>query len=82
MAPRFLLRGVAFWCSFGPPGRFPFHQVGHPLAPRYLWPLEQVFLRFALGIVLPRSYLILSRVQLMVGAGLLFNFFLPESNGS
>ena len=28
---------------FDPPGRFPFHQVGHPRLPRYLWPLEQVF---------------------------------------
>src|SRR5215467_1072147 len=26
-----------------PPGRFPFHQIGQPLMPRYLWPLEQVF---------------------------------------
>src|SRR5580704_10296167 len=37
---------------FDPPGRFPFHQVGHPRLPRYLWPLEQVFQppRFAFGI--------------------------------
>src|SRR5580692_3993962 len=36
---------------FDPPGRFPFHQVGHPRLPRYLWPLEQVFQppRFAFG---------------------------------
>src|SRR5262249_7750617 len=26
-----------------PPGRFPFHQIGQPLMPRYLWALEQVF---------------------------------------
>jgi len=38
---------------FDPPGRFPFHQVGHPRLPRYLWPLEQVFHpRFAFGIAL------------------------------
>ena len=37
---------------FDPPGRFPFHQVGHPRLPRYLWLLEQVFQppRFAFGI--------------------------------
>src|SRR5215472_16627758 len=36
-----------------PPGRFPFHQIGQPLMPRYLWPLEQVFQRpmLVLGIL-------------------------------
>jgi len=29
--------------SLDPPGRFRFHQIGQPLIPRYLWPLEQVF---------------------------------------
>src|SRR5262249_61020082 len=24
-----------------PPGRFRFHQIGQPIIPRYLWPLEQ-----------------------------------------
>src|SRR5262245_47462214 len=37
-----------------PPGRFPFHQIGQPLMPRYLWPLEQVFQppRLVLGILI------------------------------
>lgn len=45
---------------FDPPGRFPFHQVGHPRLPRYLWPLEQVFQppRFAFGIASPRALII------------------------
>ena len=38
-----------------PPGRFRFHQIGQPLIPRYLWPLEQVFQPplLALGIRFP-----------------------------
>jgi len=45
--------GSSFPCLLDPPGRFPFHQMGHPRLPRYLWPLEQVFQppRFSFGIV-------------------------------
>ena len=51
-SPHQILR-LGLPCLFDPPGRFPFHQMGHPRLPRYLWPLEQVFQppRFSFGIV-------------------------------
>jgi hypothetical protein len=47
-----LLTLIVWPRRFDLPGRFPFHQVGHPRLARYLWPLEQVFQppRFAFGI--------------------------------
>lgn len=46
---------IHFSRFFDPPGRLPFHQIGHPLVARNLWPLEQAFQppRFAFAIGFP-----------------------------
>jgi hypothetical protein len=53
LLPLLTLLRLVLPCLLDPPGRFPFHQMGHPRLPRYLWPLEQVFQppRFSFGIV-------------------------------